>query len=176
MRASRPSRSRSARYRRHPCAGVRSGHSAGFTLVEMIGVVAVIGVLAALGVTSSRNALTRGRNAQAIAEIMELAVLLNEYRATYDSLPIKLAGIGRRGLRDPWGKRYVYHRISDLIADPNDALEPRKDRFLKPVNTDYDLYSKGADGRSRQDMNAGKSLDDIVRAFDGGFVGIGEDF
>jgi len=174
--ASRPSRPRCAWRCTHLHVGARRSDAAGFTLIEMLGVLTVVGVLAALGVTSSRNALDRGRNAQAITEIMEMDVLLKEYRATYDSLPLKLAGIGRGGFRDPWDNRYQYARISDLMADPGDALEPRKDRFLKPVNTDYDLYSKGADGRSRQSMNAVKSLDDIVRAFDGGFVGIGKDF
>lgn len=174
--ASRPSRPRCAWPCPHLCVGGRRRDSAGFTIVEMLGVLAVVGVLAALGVTSSRGALKRGQNAQAIAEIMEMDVLLKEYRATYDSLPLKLAAVGRRGFRDPWGRRYQYARISDLMADRDDDLEPRKDRFLKPVNTDYDLFSKGADGRSRQDMNAVKSLDDIVRAFDGGFVGIGKDF
>jgi len=176
MKASRSSRHRSTRRRRHPCASPRQGNAAGFTLVEMIGVLAVIGVLAALGVTSSRSALERGRNAQAIAEILELDVLLKEYRATYDSIPLKLAAVGRKGSKDPWGRNYVYERMAELTFDRYDDLEPRKDRFLKPLNTDYDLYSRGADGRSRPSMNAPRSLDDVVRAFDGGFVGLGKDF
>ena len=50
--------------------------------------------------------------------------------------------------------------------------KPRKDRFLVPINSDYDLYSKGADGESVAPLTAAKSQDDIVRANDGEYLGL----
>jgi general secretion pathway protein G len=52
----------------------------------------------------------------------------------------------------------------------------RKDRFLAPINTDFDLYSMGPDGESRPQLNAKPSRDDIVRAANGGFFGPAEEF
>ena len=41
-----------------------------------------------------------------------------------------------------------------------------------PLNSEYDLYSKGKDGASAPALTAAASKDDIVRANDGGFVGL----
>ena len=46
----------------------------------------------------------------------------------------------------------------------------RKDKNLVPLNADYDLYSKGKDGKSQPPLTAKVSYDDIVRANNGGFV------
>ena len=48
----------------------------------------------------------------------------------------------------------------------------RKDRFLVPINSCYDLYSMGKDGQSVPPLTAKASWDDIVRANDGAFVGL----
>jgi general secretion pathway protein G len=48
----------------------------------------------------------------------------------------------------------------------------RRDRFINPLNTDYDLYSMGRDGESSTNLNAKSSWDDIVRIKDGLFVGL----
>jgi general secretion pathway protein G len=48
----------------------------------------------------------------------------------------------------------------------------RKDRNLVPINSRYDLYSMGADGRSVPPLTAQESRDDIIRANDGGYVGL----
>lgn len=53
---------------------------------------------------------------------------------------------------------------------------PRKDRFLHPINSDYDLYSMGKDGESVEPLTARKSHDDIIRANDGSFVGLAVEF
>jgi general secretion pathway protein G len=54
--------------------------------------------------------------------------------------------------------------------------QARKDHFLVPINSDYDLYSMGKDGDSVPPLGAQKSLDDVVRANDGGFVGLAANF
>jgi general secretion pathway protein G len=45
-----------------------------------------------------------------------------------------------------------------------------------PINTDFDLYSMGPDGRSAPPLTASDSRDDIVRANNGRFVGIAADY
>jgi general secretion pathway protein G len=54
--------------------------------------------------------------------------------------------------------------------------QPRKDRFLVPINTDFDLYSVGRDGESVPSLNAVKSRDDVVRAANGAFIGLASRF
>jgi general secretion pathway protein G len=48
----------------------------------------------------------------------------------------------------------------------------RKDLALVPINTDFDLYSKGRDGATQPPLTAASSRDDIVRANDGQFIGL----
>ena len=52
----------------------------------------------------------------------------------------------------------------------------RKDKFLVPLNTDYDLYSRGQDGESAGPLTASESKDDVIRALDGRYVGLASDF
>ena len=47
-----------------------------------------------------------------------------------------------------------------------------KDRFLVPINSDFDLYSMGKDGKSQMPLTAKDSRDDIIRANDGAYIGL----
>jgi len=47
----------------------------------------------------------------------------------------------------------------------------RKDHNLVPVNSDFDLFSKGKDGQSKSPFTAKASRDDIVRANNGRYIG-----
>ena len=48
----------------------------------------------------------------------------------------------------------------------------RKDHALHPLNSTYDLYSKGKDGASQAPLTAQASRDDVIRANDGSFFGL----
>ncbi len=52
----------------------------------------------------------------------------------------------------------------------------RKDRFLVPLNSDFDLYSKGPDRKSVPPLTAEASRDDIIRANDGGYIGLASEY
>jgi general secretion pathway protein G len=52
----------------------------------------------------------------------------------------------------------------------------RKDRNLHPLNRDFDLYSMGKDRKSVSPLTGGPSRDDVVRASNGSFVGLGKDY
>ena len=74
-------------------------------------------------------------------------------------------------LLDPWGTPYEY-----LNLDGVPIGQMRKDQALVPINSDYDLYSKGPDGLSQKPLTAAPSRDDIVRGNDGSFIGVAEDY
>ncbi|MDE2305741.1 MAG: prepilin-type cleavage/methylation domain-containing protein, partial [Gammaproteobacteria bacterium] len=79
-----------------------------------------------------------------------------------------LATIGMSALVDPWGRPYQYLSFTGL----NGNGQMRKDKNLVPINTQYDLYSLGADGQSRLPLTAPVSQDDVILANDGNYIGL----
>jgi general secretion pathway protein G len=73
---------------------------------------------------------------------------------------------------DPWGNPYQYLRIDESTSKG----EKRKDKFLNPVNSDYDLYSMGKDGATALPFTSARGRDDIVRANNGQFLGLAEEY
>ncbi|HLA89504.1 MAG TPA: prepilin-type N-terminal cleavage/methylation domain-containing protein [Gemmatimonadaceae bacterium] len=140
-----------------------------FTIIELIAVTTVIGALAGLAVPRFRGVLERAKIAHAMSDLHTLQIEL----AAHDSLPDTLAGIGRTGMLDPWGFPYVYYKFPPGPGNPPGA---RKDRFLVPVNSTYDLYSIGPDGDTSAAFTASKSRDDVVRANDGDYLGLASKF
>lgn len=65
---------------------------------------------------------------------------------------------------------------SDGSGGSGGEAKARKDRFLVPINTDFDLYSMGRDGESVPALTAAKSRDDVVRAANGAFIGLASKF
>jgi general secretion pathway protein G len=137
----------------------------------------VIGIIAALfgiGIPVYLNQLTRAKNTKAISDIYSMSQQIEEYNMTNGDYPENLAVIGRAKTTDPWGNPYAYLKMvfsgkkGKGGGAPGDA---RKDRFLVPLNTDYDLYSKGKDGKSAPALTAQVSWDDVVRANNGAFIG-----
>ena len=63
-----------------------------------------------------------------------------------------------------------------VLIEEKDKGKPRKDHFLVPVNSDFNLYSMGADGQTQTPFTAARARDDIVRANDGGYVGLASDY
>ena len=58
------------------------------------------------------------------------------------------------------------------FSDAVKKAKARKDHSLHPLNSTYDLYSKGKDGDSQSPLTAPASRDDIIRANDGGYIGV----
>ncbi len=56
------------------------------------------------------------------------------------------------------------------------ASTRRCDRFMYPLNTDYDLFSLGPNGRTAVSLGEAVGQDDVIRANNGGFFGIASDY
>lgn len=139
----------------------------GWTLVELLLAMAIVGALMAIAIPQIRGARERARVAQAIADIRALESLIAEHRLATRRLPDDLAAVGWADV-DPWGRPYRYVKFEGLDW----AARARVDRFQVPINSRYDLYSVGRDGRTALPLQFPVSRDDLVRANDGAFVGL----
>lgn len=149
------------------------GSRRGFTLIELVTVVAIIGILVATATVKYAVVVRRAKIAKAIGDIKAIQTDLQAIEAGDAPLPASLAAIGRGSLLDPWGRPYQYNPFPPDRRVPPGA---RRDRFLVPINSTFDLYSMGEDGQSVPPLNAQRSRDDIIRANDGGFIGLAEDY
>ena len=143
----------------------------GFTLLELLGAVALVGVLLAIALPSYLSYRDKMRARQAATELVSMSATIQGQLADTRALPANLAEVKLNGRRDPWGRAYVYYNVA-----ANGRGGARKDRALNPLNTDFDLYSLGSDGKTKPQVTQKDSVDDIIRANNGGFFGVAADF
>jgi general secretion pathway protein G len=143
----------------------------GVTLLEIMFAIAMIAVLSAIAVPAYRAHLERVDLSRAIGDVHDIGLSLERWQLNNGRFPDTLAEAGLGGRVDPWGSPYRY-----LNMDGANPGARRKDKNLVPINTDFDLYSVGKDGESVPPLTAKKSQDDIVRANNGAFVGLGSDY
>lgn len=140
----------------------------GITLIELMLVVIIGGILATVAAGSYSRYIQQARNSRAIADLAELKLLIDKYRLNNnDGLPLTLNEAGAGGRTDPWGNAYAYLNFATVKG----VGKMRKDRNLVPINSEFDLYSKGPDGQSVAPLTAKSSQDDIIVANNGGFIG-----
>ena len=125
---------------REPAAKRRQAQ-AGFTLVELMVVVAIIAILAAIVGVNVLGSLNTASRAQAKAQIRSFKTALMSYRISFKKFPSSSEGLqalvsnekNKEFLeesnipKDPWGNDYIY------------TLEGSRD---------YTIVSYGADGRA----------------------------
>jgi general secretion pathway protein G len=141
----------------------------GFTLIELMVSICIVGILTAIAVPFYLSYRERARVAVAISDLKAMELAISNYAAEQGAFPESLAQVGLGNLRDPWGFTYRYLRIFD--APKRVMGSTRKDHFMVPVNSDFDLYSVGRDGASLAPFTAKASQDDVVRAFNGAYYG-----
>lgn len=133
---------------------------AGFTLVELLMVVAIVGALATMAIPAFNQYITLSKNKRCIGDIRTIDKAITAYILEKNALPGSLGDVGMAGQKDPWGRPYQYATPPSL-----------KDSSTDPLNDDYDLYSWGKDGASADDDSDPTSADDIVRSNSGVYAG-----
>jgi len=151
------------------------GHpQSGFQLIEVLIGLAVISLLAIIAVPSYSDYRDKADNTAAAADINAIAQNIERYYTENNRFPDSLNDINMGTLQDPWRHPYQYLRINGAGLTGKGGL--RKDKSLVPINTDYDLYSRGKDGASAAPLTAAQSQDDIVRANNGQYIGLAADY
>jgi len=153
-------------------ARLRHALQRGYTIFEIAVGLAIGGIILAITVPAVQSYLDRARVAQAVTDIAQVSSTIKQYSRSKGAFPDSLADVSLDTLADPWGRPYQYFNL--VTAKGNGKA--RKDKKLNPLNSDYDLYSVGADGDSAPQLTNAKSRDDVVRARDGSFIGLASDF
>ena len=135
--------------------------------------IAIIGTLSAIAIPSFIGYRERAQTIEAVDEIRSIETSIKYFYTNNARYPNSLAEVSPVIPLDPWGTPYQYTRINGGNA-PKGKL--RKDHFMVPVNTDFDLYSMGKDKNSQAPFTAQASRDDIVRCNNGGYIGLASDY
>jgi len=140
----------------------------GFTLLELLITLAILVVVAGIAYVAYNGYIETARISNAIKQINVMSLIISDYKTDKGQFPDSLQDVGLDTMEDPWGHPYRYLNIETAKG----LGKVRKDHNLVPLNTDYDLYSTGKDGASVSPLTAPVSHDDIVRANNGGYVGL----
>lgn len=149
--------------RARPCAG--------FTLVESLLVVTLIGVLTAVAYPKYNAYQDRARTFQAVQDINAMSAIVRNRWDDARAYPESLNEMQMDGRLDPWGMPYVYYNV-----ESNGKGGARKDKALNPINTDFDLYSLGPNRKTKPQITQKDSVDDVIRASNGAYVGTASSF
>ena len=126
--------------------GARCCSDAGFTLLELLIVIAILALLAVIGTLQLAGYLGRARTDTARLQIDQLATALDLFRIDVKRLPSTDEGL-RALLQTPPGVegwRGPYLKKTQAIVDP----WGRPFIYVRPgEHGEYDLTSYGADGR-----------------------------
>jgi general secretion pathway protein G len=142
--------------------------------VELSILVAILVILLAMALPAYEDALLQARRVRAVADLRNLEKSVLAFEARTGALPATLDEAHPEVPLDPWGNPYFFLRFVLVKKQfPNGA---RTDKQLRPVNTRFDLYSSGEDGLTFPAFTAKASRDDIVRAADGAFFGLAEEY
>jgi general secretion pathway protein G len=145
----------------------------GFTLVEVIMVVAIVGLLAVIAYPSFERSVEKGRVANSAADLSEMAQAIERFFIANNRYPDSLADIGSGAKLDPWDMPYSYLKI---MGNPRSGRRQRRDLALQPINSDFDLYSWGKDKFTDQNISNFLGQDDVIRGRNGRYIGLGEKF
>ena len=163
-----------------------AGPCHGFTLIEILIAILIVLTLAGIAVPLFADYLHKARVDRAVLDIrtMEKEIILFElekgrYPGWTPTMLETMQEIGRDHFKDPWGTPYQYRNLAQ--GPHTGGGKPqfcRRDRSYNPLNYDFDIYSVGPDRQvpTHSQITANKGADDIVRAANGRYVGVGAKF
>lgn len=145
----------------------------GFTLIELMVVIAIIGIIAAIAIPNYQNFVQKGKEAEAMGIVRSIEGDVEAFFAKNNYFPDRNELYGGTMPEDPWGKAMVY-----IPLDGYPAYLPvaKVDQSMTPLNSDYDIYSVGHDGLTNRVVTNDNVLDDLLRANNGSFVGRGKEY
>ncbi len=149
----------------------------GFTLVEMIVVIAIIGTLSTMGFAAYTNIQEDSRASRIAADFQQIKLAMKVWRSsgntgqyprettlspavnfcTYNFYPIRLTGAQtylENTMRDPWGQEYFYDNDGDTYISGNGAT------LTRGVNVN--IWGCGNNAQRYRDV-----VDQIDRTIDG---------
>ena len=154
---------------------MRKSRASGFTLLELVVAFAVAALLLGIAVPTYFSRINKLKVDQAKQDLLTLSAAIERYRTAHDfKLPDTLDDVLHQAMNDPWGNPYQYLNFASGVPGIKGLI--RKDHNLHPLNSEFDLYSMGADGASAAPLTAKASQNDVIWARDGSFVGLGADF
>lgn len=146
----------------------------GYTLLELMFAIVIVAALAAIAIPSYKNYVEDLKVKQAMADIAGISLAIGQFHSTNLTYPLSLAQLNTTIPVDPWGHAYQYLAIG--VNPPPKTGQVRRDKSLRPINTDYDLYSMGKDGKTATQLTSANAQDDIVRASNGSYIGLASGF
>jgi len=139
-----------------------------FTLIEFSVVLIIVSLLIAVIVPAMTKLENSAKSGTTEDEIVDIQTDIDDFFDANGFYPNSLADLFDPIPLDPWGNPYQY-----LNHDTSPGKGKwRKDKNLVPINSDYDLYSMGPDGKSASPLTASMSHDDIVRGRNGAYIGL----
>ncbi len=148
--------------------------SKAFTLIEIsvgLMIVSLLYMTISPAIISSMN---NAKSSISSSDVEEMQTTIDDFFKKNGRFPDSLDEVFAEVPLDPWGNPYQYTNILNAKGGGNGTF--RKDKNLVPINSDYDLYSMGSDGKSASALTAAISQDDIVRGRNGLFLGLAADY
>ena len=142
--------------------------SKAFTVIEFAVVLVIIALTYATLSPAVMNLVDTAKSADTSEEIDDMQDLIDDYFDTNGFFPDSLEDVFDPVPLDPWGNPYQYTNHDNVQGQG----KKRKDKNLVPINSDYDLYSMGPDGKTTSALTASISHDDVVRGRNGAYVGV----
>ncbi len=146
----------------------------GISLPEIMVVAAVTSLISAMALPTFGHYVDRAHVAKASGDIGQISVAIERFRLNNnDQIPVSLSEVDMDIPLDPWDRAYVF--VSSRSALTRHDVR-RMDNDHVPLNTDFDLYSRGKDGTSGPLVSSQVSADDILRADNGSYIGLGKEY
>ena len=148
--------------------------SRAYSLAEFAVVLLIVSLMVSMIPPVYFHFMDEAKSEESEQGLEQIAGLIDDFYLKNGHYPDSLDEVFSPVPLDPWGRPYEYLRIDGGSVKGKGKL--RKDKNLVPINSDYDLYSKGPDGESVSPLTANPSRDDIVRGRNGKFFGTATDY
>lgn len=143
-----------------------------FTTIEIAVVVIIVSLFFMTFSPAALKMVESAKITTATQAMKEIQADIDNFYKENGRYPDSLEEVFGEVPLDEWGNPYQYLNMDKAKGNG----KKRKDKNLVPINSDYDLYSMGPDGKSASPLTASTSQDDIVRGRNGSFVGLATEY